>query len=462
MLKKSIITSEYIYYLFPILGSVCGAMLWLNYFIKIDILQQERIRDISIAMIIGFLTPDLALWIYKLQASYAWDFNGDFMHDLFYAVFGIGLTEEITKLIGVLLALFILRKRLTEPINYLIFGGIVALGFAIRENYIYYYNYGSQIITGRTLISSLIHIINTSICIYGIFRLKLFKKGKFWINAIAGVSIAVVSHGLFDFFLTQQFIGKLTPFLATGIYLIGINFWIQMLNNSINFSPFFNYEKLLRTTKMYQTILGWYGGLLLIEFIYNWHFKTFEKACEESFFNLFKEGLLLLIVALRVSRLKLSKRKYFKIKLQLPIYITKNNDEDFNLLGLMPLKIRGENEKEIQFFKYMEKLILVCPLNLENSKIKINRKGRLIKKYFLKHDVVTYLLELEEDEYNDEELFILKPKTYGITNYNKQYPIASLYSYEEKHNLSDLSNPPSYKDLNLTELVFIKDYRYKK
>lgn len=437
-------------------------MLWLNYFIKIDILQQERIRDITIALFIGFLTPDLALLVYKLHASYAWDFNGDFLHDLSYSILGIGFTEEITKLVGVLLALFILRKRLTEPINYLIFGGIVALGFAIRENYIYYYNYGSQIMTGRTLISSLIHIINTSICIYGIYRLKIFNKGRFWINAITGVSIAIISHGLFDFFLTQQFIGHLTPFLATGIYLIGINFWIQMMNNCINYSPFFNYEKLLSTTKMYQTVLGWYGGLLVIEFIYTWYFKSIEKACYESFFNLFKEGLLLVIVALRVSRLKLSKRKYFKIKLQLPIYITKNNDEDLKVLGILPLKVRGENEKEIRFFKYMEKIILVCPLKLENSKIRINRKGRLIKKYFLKHDVVTYLLELEADEFHHKELFILKPKTFGVTNYNYKYPIAGIYSYSEKNNLTDLSNPPSYKDLKLMELVFIKDMTYKK
>jgi hypothetical protein len=160
--------------------------------------------------------------------------------------------------------------------------------------------------------------------------------------------------------------------------------------------------------------------------------------------------------------LKLSKRKYFKIKLQLPIYITKNNDEDFNLLGLMPLKIRGENEKEIQFFKYMEKLILVCPLKPEHSEIHVNRKGRLIKKYFLKHDVVTYLLELEEDEFHHKELFILKPKTFGISYYNDKYPIAGLYSYDEKNNLTDSSSPLSYKDLQLIELVFIKDITLQK
>lgn len=451
-----ILEPQNIYLIFPVIGSVFGAMLWLNYFIKIDVLEHERSIDIAMALIIGFLTPDLALLIYKLHASYAWDFNGFFLDDLLYSIAGVGLTEELSKLVGVFLALLIIRKRITEPIDYLVFGGIVALGFALRENYIYYYNYGSQVITGRTLISSLTHIINTSICVYGLFRFKIFNRGNIIINSITGISIAVVSHGLFDFFLTQQFIGKLTPFLASGIYLIGINFWIQMINNCINFSPFFNYDKLIGTTKMYVSILSWYAGLIIVEFFYLWYYKDLQLAFYDSFKNIFNEGLLLFIVALRASRLKISKRKYFKIKLQLPIYITKNDDADFNIFGLLPFKVRGESEKELRFFKYMGKDILICPLHPEKSVIKVNRKGRLLKKYFLKNDVVAYLVELYDDEYFNKEIFILKPKTIGITTYNTDYPIANLLSYNNKVNIGNSLNPPSYKDLNGLELVFIK------
>lgn len=451
-----ILEPQNIYLIFPIIGSVFGAMLWLNYFIKIDVLEPEKTVDILTALIIGFLTPDLALFIYKIHVSYAWDFNGFFWNDLLYSIAGVGLTEELSKLVGVLLAFLIVRKRITEPIDYLIFGGIVALGFALRENYIYYYNYGSQVITGRSLISSLTHIINTSICVYGLFRFKIFNKGNIIVNSITGISLAVVSHGLFDFFLTQQIIGKFTPFLASGIYLIGINFWIQMINNCINFSPFFNYEKLIGTTKLYVTILSWYAGLLIIEFLYFWYYKNLRLALYDSFINIFNEGLLLFIVALRVSRLKISKRKYFKVKLQLPIYITKNDDADINIFGILPFKVRGESAKELRFFKYMGKDIIICPLHPEKSIIKVNRKGRLLKKYFLKNDVVVYLVELYDDYYFNKEIFILKPKTNGITTYNLDYPIAKLLKYNSKFNLDNSLNPPSYKDLKDLELVFIK------
>lgn len=451
------LSQENIYMIAPMLGAICGAMLWLSYFIKIDVLEKERISDIIIAFCIGFLTPNIALYIYEIHVNIGFDFNDNFWNDLVYSIVGVGLTEEFSKLIGVTLLFFIIRKRLNEPIDYLIFAGIVALGFAIRENYIYYYNYGSQIITGRTLISSLTHIINTSICVYGLFRFKIFNRGNIFVNSVIGITIAVVSHGLFDFFLTQQFIGKLTPFLASGIYLIGINFWIQMINNCINFSPFFNYDKLNGTTKLYKTILSWYVGLLIIEFLYFWYYKGLGLAFYDSIINIFNEGLLLVIVALRASRLKISKRKYFKIKLQSPIYLTKNDDEDLNIFGILPFKIRGENEKEFRLFQFMGKDILICPLHPEKSKIQVNRKGRLLKKYFLKNDVVVYLVELYEDENLKKEIFILKPKTYGITTYKLDLPIASLMDYNQKIDIGNSLNPPSYKDLITLELVFIKN-----
>jgi len=80
------------------------------------------------------------------------------------------------------------------------------------------------------------------------------------------------------------------------------------------------------------------------------------------------------IVSIRASRLKINKRKYFPIKIQLPFYFTKNDDEDFKLLWL-PIKIRGENEKEFQFLKYMGKDIFICDVNPKTQpKIKANEQ----------------------------------------------------------------------------------------
>ncbi len=450
------LTPYQIYLIFPILGAVFGAMLWLNYFKKIDILKSERAIDISIAFVIGFLTPTVSLWIYLAMEIAGFNFNGQLLNDLFYSIIGVGLTEELMKLVSVMLVFRLLKKRINEPIDYLIYAGIVALGFSIRENFIYYNNYGSQVITGRTFISCLTHIINTSICVYGLYRYQIFHKGRPIPNALVAITMAVFSHGLFDFFLTQPVIGNITPFLSTILYLIGINLWVQMINNAINYSPFFNYEKLGSITKLYKNVIFWYIALLVIEFSYALYYVDLTFATKDLLKNILKEGVLMTIVTLRISRLKINKRKYFPLKIQLPIYITTNDDEDVNLFDFIPLKIRGENENEFQFIKYMGKDLTIFPVDKEKSVLKQPKKARILKKYFLKNDVVTYLIEVYNENHTHKEIFLLKPQTRGITEIDGIHPVGILMYYENPTLFQKEHSVIPYKKLKQIEYVYFK------
>lgn len=445
-----------IYLIFPILGAVIGAMLWLSYFKKMDIMESERTIDICIAFFIGYLTPSLSLWLYVGLDHLGFSFNGEFVNDFLYSMFGIGVTEELAKLLGVFVAFKILKKHINEPIDYLLFAGIIALGFSIRENFIYYNNYGSQIITGRTIISSLAHIINTTICVYGLYRFKIFNKGNVYLNSIVGISAAVISHGLFDFFLTQEFIGALTPFLATIVYLIGINFWIQMFNNAINFSPYLNYIKLSSTKTIYKTVFFWYSCLLVLEFSYAFYYKTIGFAIKDIISNIINEGILVTIVAARISRLKINKRKYFPIKIQMPIYYTSNEDEDFRFFGI-PFKIRGENEDEFRFIEYLGKEILIYPVSKHSPVVKHVRRARLLKKYFLKNDVVAYLIEISNEVNDHKDIFLLKPKTRSITLINGKYPIGKLMYYPNPTVFQKEHESLPYKNLKGIEYIYLKN-----
>lgn len=444
-----------IYLIFPILGAICGAMLWLNYFKRIDLLEGERIIDVIVAFVIGFLSPSITLWIYYGLGVLDIKFNGEFTNDFLYSLLGVGLSEELSKLVGVFVVFKILKKRINEPVDYLVFAGIVALGFSVRENFIYYNNYGSQIITGRTFISCLVHIINTSICVYGIYRSSIFNKGNIYINSIIGISLAVVSHGMFDFFLTQSFLGDFTPLISSVIYLIGINFWMQMINNAINYSPFFDYEKIAATTKLYSTLFTWYLIIVVIEFSYAYYYKDLLFALKDVGRNVLNEGFLLVIVALRTSRLKINKGKYIRVRLQLPFYFTKNDDEDILFLG-MAIKIRGESPKEHRFLKYIGKEIIICPMNQNQTIIKKERKARLIKKYLLKNDVVTYLVEIYSENDEKNTMYILKPKTSNAGNIDQTYPVAILMGNKNSKTLDKNNQTPSYDELKKVEMVYIK------
>lgn len=448
------LTAYQIYLIFPILGAVAGAMLWLSYFRRIDILEGERIRDIAIAFVIGFLTPTLAVWVYNFLEGYGINFNGHLWNDFLYAILGVGLTEELVKLSGVFIAFRILGKRINEPLDYLLFAGIVALGFSVRENFIYYNNYGSQIITGRTLISCLTHIINTSICVYGIYRTAMFHKGNFYLNAFVAISLAVGSHGLFDFFLTQPIIGNATPFLATLVYLVGINFWIQMINNCINFSPFFDYKKIGSLTRLYRSVLSWYIVLLAIEFAYGFYYKGLLFAANDLLKNIMKEGVLITIVLLRISRLKISKRKYFPVKIQIPIYYSRNDDEDLRLLGI-PIKIRGENKREFRFLEYMGEEIYIYPVSTDNELVKKAHRARLLKKYFLKNDVVVYLIEIAHEHNDHKDIYLLKPLTRSVKGVDDSYPVGILMAYNNPAAFQQEHETMPYKKLKALEQIYL-------
>ncbi|MES2760854.1 MAG: PrsW family glutamic-type intramembrane protease [Bacteroidota bacterium] len=449
------LNDDYIYLIFASLSAVCGGMLWIGYFRRIDVLEKERYIDIASALLTGYLTPTVALYIYSWLETLGFNFNGEFTNDFLYSIFGVGATEELSKLLGVLIVFQILKKRINEPVDYLVFAGLVALGFSIRENFIYYNNYGSQIASGRTIISCLVHIINTSICVYGIYRYRIFNKGNPIFNISIAISLAIVSHGLFDFFLVQPFLGNLTPILSTIIYLVGINIWLQMINNAISFSPYFNYQKITSSASLYKTIFIWYFVVLGISICFTTYFKTFQEALQEALGNAGQEGFVLVTLALRASRLSINKNKYVPVKLQFPIYRTTNDDADFSIFGLN-LKIRGENSKEMRFLNYVGRDILLCPVKPEGSVLQGNRRAHIIKKYFLKNDVITYLVKVGGYNAHDS-YYLLKPKTLSNTLHENKYPIAKLMLYSNDDIENYKQKKADYHQLEFLEEVYLKE-----
>ena len=195
--------------------------------------------------------------------------------------------------------------------------------------------------------------------------------------------------------------------------------------------------------------------MILISILYTTYFKTFGEAVEEALRNIGQEGFVLVTLALRASRLSINKRKYVPVKIQFPIYRTTNDDADFTIFGLN-LKIRGENSKEMRFLKYIGRDILLCPILPESSVLQGNRKAQIIKKYFLKNDVVTYLIKVEMDNEQDA-IYLLKPKTLYQTLFNNTYPIAKLILYSNADIERYKQKKADYHQLEFLEEVYLKE-----
>lgn len=441
----------YLYLVASALAAFFSIAMWIDYFRKVDMFKPEKLTHLIFALIIGCITPFISIFLYRLIYKTGFDLNGNLLNDFLFTIFAVGVNEELCKVIGVIIVFRVFKKQIAEPIDYLIYAGVTALGFSIIENFKYFKEYGIQIIASRAFYSALVHIINTSIIVYGFYRKKLFNKGNQFQNTIIAFAIAAASHGMFDLFLVNDFLGEVTPFLSAIVYLIGINFWLQMLNNANNFSVFFDYTKIHHSNKLFFRLLYWYALVNTLAFIYNLIMFDVVKAFTYLAFSLFSDGLLLLIVILRASRFKIYKNKYFNVKIQMPFYFSKNDDADVNLFGFMPFKIRGENTHEYFLTKFIDKELTLYPIKKIKSILRNPKKIKIVDKFLLHDDVVVYLIRFINQKENT--LFLLKPKTFGMKKINKQYPVVGLFNIIKKEGGS---KNIFYKDLNLLEFVYIK------
>ncbi len=439
----------YIYLAFSGLAAILSISMWLDYFRKIDVFEPEKITHLLVALVIGCGTPSISLSIYHLVDLTGLHMTGDVTNDLFYSIIIIGANEELSKIVGVIVAFRLLRNYIKEPIDYLVYAGLVALGFSIVENFKYFNEYGMQIITTRAFYSALIHIINTTLIVYGFYRLKLFNKGNQLTNTLIAFAVSAASHGLFDFFLMNEFLGPFTQVFSIFVYLIGINFWAQMLNNANNYSDNFDYAKITFSGTIFYRLLFWYLATLIFTLIYNMIVFSPERALSYFYHSVITDGLLLFIVILRASRFQIFRQKYFNIKPELPLYITKNNDEDFKFLWFIPIKIRGEGVFEYKLTTFLNKIIELYPLNASTSVLKEPVKVSLVDKLLLKDDVIVY-----KATHNNETYFI-KPKTNGETETEDDFPISGLFTLKTGKNYENPSEI-SYKDLFFLEWIYTK------
>lgn len=450
-----------LYEIFLGFAALVSVTMWLDYFRRIDVFEKESLLPLFVALLVGGCTPMLSLSVYHLLDQIGFQENGKFANDLLYSILGVGLNEELSKLVGVIIVFRLLKKQINEPIDVLIYAGITALGFSLVENFNYFYNHGLRIISSRTFYSALEHIINTSIIIYGLSRKRLFNKGNFIVNSVTGFCVAVFSHGLFDFFLTDAFLGPFTSFLSLLIYLVGINFWTQMLNNANNFSSFFDYHKINFTPRLVFRLFSWYLLTVMIAFLNNWMAVGFEFSIVYFFKGLLSDGFLFWIVILRVSRFKIFKMKYLPVVPELPFYFTKNKDQDLLIpIFNIPIKIRGENFQEHLLTKYLNRRIELHPVDEKNSFIKTTVNATITDKYLLFDDVIVYTVSISNLSENSSIIYILKPKMASIKQIGYRYPIEGLYSLKSLNRPKDLEKI-ELQDLQFVEWVYLKpDHLY--
>ena len=149
-----------------------------------------------------------------------------------YAVLGIGLTEELAKMLPFLLV--VLRfKAFDEPLDGIVYGSFLALGFALVENLHYVDFLTRNEAIARGFAGPLVHIVFTSVWAYHI-GLAHVEGRSVAAAAVVWLAATALLHGAYDFVVLGF---SSTALVVAALAILGVWLWRLNLIRSLNSRP---------------------------------------------------------------------------------------------------------------------------------------------------------------------------------------------------------------------------------
>lgn len=174
------------------------------YIYQLDKYEKESKIELIICFVLGMLSTVpvyfLERWAHGVESS----FTSHTAVILFSSFFIVGFGEEFSKFIGLLIYPFH-RPFFNEPFDGIIYSVMISMGFATLENVLYANQYGFETTLLRAFTAVPAHAAFGVILGYYL-GLARFNAEKRTLLLFKGLGIAVLVHGLYDFFILQQYI----------------------------------------------------------------------------------------------------------------------------------------------------------------------------------------------------------------------------------------------------------------
>jgi RsiW-degrading membrane proteinase PrsW (M82 family) len=418
--------------IFFIIVALFVAWIWVDYFRLIDIFDKNGLGYVALVFFLGCASTLLVFPANDLFVTpFDWGLNGEFFNDLLYTTFGIGMIEEVAKIIPFLLFHRFFKSHLREPIDYIAFVAISALGFSAAENVLYFYRYGSGLIDTRSILCSVGHMFFTCIFAYGFVLLRFNPKYKNPFLLLGTLLLASFAHGLYDFFL--MFKGMKFGYLVTILYFFfTISIFATILNNALNNSSYFTYKKSIDIDLITKRMLMYYGVVFAAQFALVTYEFSFGQAMMNLLRSLFMPGIIITVCVARLSRFRLIEGRWNPIKVELPFHIFGRSESLYEGFRPFSLRVRGTSFNEVYLSKFYQEYVNLIPISMRNTMLQAPKLAYLEKKVFLKNDEPYYITRLyhttKEGSY---DVVLLKPKTNGITRTKKDQPLVGLMEVRE-------------------------------
>jgi len=150
--------------------------------------------------------------------------NGDVIQSVLYYIGGVGVREEVCKLVLFLPFLPVLLRR-DDELEVLIVASFVGLGFAMEENGNYFLESGGTAAVGRFLTANFFHTVLTGMNGLALFR--AFSRGGPGVNEFLVVfGATILAHGGYDVLLSLPD-AELGGVLAIVVYVLTCRFYFR-------------------------------------------------------------------------------------------------------------------------------------------------------------------------------------------------------------------------------------------
>jgi len=298
-----------------IVAAILIALLWGYYYTRFKLFEQkDYLLYVAVFLISFIVTPFCAIPYDVLHNVFHIYDDGDFASRVLYYILGVGLIEECTKALPVLICLFVFSKRIKEPVDYLIIATISALGFATMENMMYFDRYfGNQnydVIHTRGIISVIMHIFCSTVIWFGFIQTKLLKNAKYVIICFV-VSISV--HGLYDVALNGNTWAEF--YILPFVMVIFCFFALKMFYNSaLNHSPFFDTRIEYASGEHSLILVASLGMIFIFEFVLDAIRFGAPHANDSMLSSLLIYTVIVIFYSSNFARIVLSKNHWVRIR----------------------------------------------------------------------------------------------------------------------------------------------------
>lgn len=427
------------------------AWIWIDYFRLIDIFEKESIKLVVLTFILGGASTLIIYYLQNIVLIYAFKINGNIINDFLYCTVNIGVAEELAKSIPFIIIYFLFKSEINEPIDYLLIFSISALGFSAVENILYFQHYNAYIINNRAIWSTVAHMFDSSLVAYGIILYKFRNKNI--IIVVLLFLLASLSHAFYDFWLIFEDT-KEWGFLITSFYfLITVSLFAVILNNALNNSSFFTDEKYIRTSVILSHLFIYYGIVFLSQFVLIFLSDGFNPAVLNFKQHLFTSAFIIVIIVVRLSRFKLVKGRWEKLKFELPFKIS-TGESYYSAGPRISFSIKGESTEEIYLNKYYHKFFSLSPVSKRNTYLTKTRLAFIERKLFLKNYNTSYVVKIfDNNNKHNFEYMLIYAKLSGTTKIYDDYPIVAVFKIRYINELDD--NQLTLKDFDFVEWAFI-------